>query len=302
MPSSCLPAQPVVPDVLQYMMKSSVSELPSEFRSMLWLQRQMLSRSLCVQALRLHGQLASTKMLHFVKLRSLSANDPESMLLQRSKHPLKKTFPLPSPVPADFREKEFQRHVQEPMRAGEPLYDKIQTGWLVWGTSLEGYEPPAKDVSPITWEAASEPALEAAAAILSTPTWWTEHVQHLAQETSRDYPALDNVVFLKTIFQIYEDRFLALVKPLVESHITDGSDRHRVRAGLELLIGVYRGSKHWPLVKSDAFRAWMDSLIPKMVASVRPDTQGAAEMSVSPQDLLGLLNTDCWSEPLCYYD
>lgn len=72
-----------------------------------------------------------------------------------------------------------------------------------------------------------------------------------------------------------------MLKPLVESHITDATDRHRVRAGLELLIGVYRGSKHWPLAKSDAFRAWMDNLVPKMIASIRPDTQGCAEMSVS---------------------
>lgn len=92
----------------------------------------------------------------------------------------------------------------------------------------------------------------------------------------------------QSVCQTFEDRFLPFIKPVVETHVLDQTDRHKVRAGYELLSGLLRGAKHWPISKSTSLMAWVEDLLPKAVKAVRTETQPAAEMAVSS----GLVYTD----------
>lgn len=103
---------------------------------------------------------------------------------------------LPSPLPQDFTKK-WQESLTRPLQAGDKLFDSQQNGWLVWGKSLPGYEPPPQDASPFVLEEESKAALESMAEVLATQAWWDNHARHLAQEYTRDFLAADNTMFMK---------------------------------------------------------------------------------------------------------
>jgi proteasome activator subunit 4 len=248
---------PLDPRITKFMSDQAVSDLPT---------------------VRGHAEASLTKILHFVKLRSFSTN-PVQLLLQESHNPLKEEVTLPRPLPATFT-KDFLVSLTQPITAPETkLSDKQSTGWMIWGDKVQLHRPPPAQDSPFQWESASADGLGAIRQALSSPGWWSQLNKHLSQEQTRNYLAADNAILLKSIFQIFGDSFLEIIKPIIESEILD-SDRHKQRAGAELLSGVIRGSKHWPLVKQDQLAAWLTPLLPQIVTAITPDSQDAIEMLV----------------------
>lgn len=232
--------------------------------------------------------------MHFLKLRTLSKQSHSDMILQKSRNPLKKEIETPSNFVALL-----QSNIEQQVASADVLFDNVRTGWLVWSQSVTGYAPPSQSESPIKWEAESSEALEVMTEVLSSQTWWDALAKHLAQELSRPLPSMEHMMFIKVseayektlsgrihkyysqaIFQVFEDRFLPFIQPTIEAMAVD-SDRHRMRAGLEMFAGVYRGSKHWPVQKWEHLCQWLDTLIPKITAALRPDTEMCADAAVS---------------------
>ena len=156
--------------------------------------------------------------------------------------------------------------------------DKQSTGWLVWGDTVEFYAVPPETDSAITWDVTSTDAIEQIRAVLMTATWWETFLNHLAQEKPIDYLASDATTVSKSIFQIFEDAPCQFVLPILERFIADKKDRHRQRAAGELIGGMVRGSKHWPLQKQKLIWDWLTPLLPSIYDGVTPETQTSWEM------------------------
>jgi proteasome activator subunit 4 len=68
------------------------------------------------------------------------------------------------------------------------------------------------------------------------------------------------------------DQALQLIEPLC----TD-PDRFKQRAGVEILLGYTRGSKHWPVSDRQRLWDWVMARLPKFFALIKPDTRNLWE-------------------------
>ncbi|KAK4046499.1 Proteasome activator BLM10 [Microbotryomycetes sp. JL201] len=248
--------QPLRADVTAYMAEQLISDLPHQ---------------------RTHATLALTKVLHFVKLRTMSGGSPERLLLQQTRNPLRQTVKLEQPLPADFTDN-FIAAFKQPLTPDTMLTDKQSTGWLVWGDSVRFYKAPHETESAITWDTSSSDTMEKLREITMQSSWWDTFIAHLAQEKSNDYLAADAITVVKSIFQVFEDEPLQYVLPILDSFITEKADRHKQRACGELIGGMVRGSKHWPLVKQRKLWDWLAPKLPTIFEGITPETQVGWEM------------------------
>ncbi|KAJ1028660.1 hypothetical protein NDA16_001826 [Ustilago loliicola] len=234
-----------------------------------YLADQMISEN---PKMRHRAQAAVTKILYYVKLRTLAPSD-EDLLLGQTKNPLKHSEKLPSPVSSEWTQ-QYIASFAEPLTPTSKLRDKPSQGWLVWGEEEDFYDPPPADGVVFDWEAASKPAIEAVRTKFTQESWWQSFCRHLSQEKERDYPGSESVTLLKSIFQIFGVELLPFIKTTTEQFIAE-KDRHRQRAASELICGIYRGSKHWNMKDQDTLWSWLESLLPKIFEGCTPDSQPA---------------------------
>ncbi|GAA5921528.1 hypothetical protein JCM1841_000553 [Sporobolomyces salmonicolor] len=248
--------QPMRPDLATYMARQLTSELPNQ---------------------RTHAMLAATKVLHFIKIRTTCGGSGEKLLLQQTSNPLRRKEELPKPLPADFTEK-FIASFSDSLTKETKLVDKQNTGWLVWGDAIEFYLVPPEEGSAIEWDPSSLETIERMRDIIMQASWWDSFIKHLAMEKTIDYLAADAITIVKSIFQIYEDAPCQFVLPALEELIADKEDRHKQRAAGELIGGMIRGSKHWPLNKQKRVWEWLAPRLSAIFEGITPETQVAWEM------------------------
>lgn len=94
------------------------------------------------------------------------------------------------------------------------------------------------------------------------------------------YLAADAITIVKSIFQIFEDDPIDFVLPIISGYLEDKADRHKQRAAGELLGGMVRGSKHWPLQKQKRIWEWLTPKLKGIFEGITPETQVAWEMCV----------------------
>lgn len=143
---------------------------------------------------------------------------------------------------------------------------------------MEYYTVPPEDTSVIEWDKTSSEAFAKIEQAVLGVDWWDTFTKHLAQEKSVDYLAADVCMLLKSIFQVFEDKPLDVVLPIVDAYLADSKDRHKQRAAGELLGGLLRGSKHWPMRKQRRVWEWLSPKLPKIFDGMTPDTQPAWNM------------------------
>ncbi|GAA5988215.1 hypothetical protein JCM11641_001615, partial [Rhodosporidiobolus odoratus] len=251
--------QPQRPELAAFMAHQLVSELPNQ---------------------RTHAMLATTKLLHFIKLRTTSEGSDRNLLLQQSVNPLRRKIELPRPLPANFTDK-FIASSSEPLASDAEIngyVDKSGTGWLVWGDVVEYYAVPPEDGSVFDWDTTSEQALQQLREVIIQPGWWDTFIQHLSMEKSVDYLAADICMLVKSIFQIFEDAPFEFVLPAAEALLEDSRDRHKQRAAGELIGGIVRGSKHWSLSKQKKLWDWLSPKLPELFQSMTVESQVSIEM------------------------
>ena len=129
--------------------------------------------------------ISAAKLLHFIKLRTMSGGSSEKLLLQQTSNPLRRKVDLPNPLPANFTEN-FISSFSEPLTQETRLMDKQNTGWLVWGDSLEYYVLPNDKEEALEWDTSYAEAIETLREIIIKPTWWETFIQHLAMEKTVD--------------------------------------------------------------------------------------------------------------------
>ncbi|GJN88228.1 hypothetical protein Rhopal_001193-T1 [Rhodotorula paludigena] len=248
--------QPQRASLVAFMSQQLISELPNQ---------------------RTHAQLALTKVLHFIKIRTTCSGSDECLLLQKTSNPLRRKVDLPQPLPADFTDR-FIESFSEPVTSATNLTDKQSQGWLVWGDSVDYYAVPPEEGSVFDWDHSSKEALDQLREIVLQQSWWDTFVGHLKMEKSIDYLAADNCMLVKSLAQIFEDELCQFILPAVDELIADKSNRHKQRAAGELIGGMIRGSKHWSLKKQHTLWDWLQPKLPGIFEGVTPETQTAWEM------------------------
>ena len=229
-----------------------------------------------------------------MKLRTACGGSGEKLLLQQTSNPLRRKVVLEHPLPPNFTEnfiESFSKPIDSDTLVALPLHietradctrsllmDKQSTGWLVWGDSVEFYAVPPETDSAITWDVSSAEALEQIRAVIMTAAWWGTFTNQLSQEKSVDYLASDATTIVKSIFQIFEDAPCEFVLPILDGFIAEKTNRHKQRAAGELLGGMIRGSKHWPLVKQKLIWDWVTPLLPSIFEGVTPETETSWQM------------------------
>ncbi|OAV88857.1 hypothetical protein PTTG_08821 [Puccinia triticina 1-1 BBBD Race 1] len=219
-------------------------------------------------AKRTHAISTITTMLHFVKLRTFIESDKD-LLTGESRNPLRMTVDLPSPQDREQFDK-FLAELQRPLK-DHPQYfvDKFLTGWLICG-SEKVYKPP-DEASGTVWESPSGPALDALKGVMRQKVFWEKMAAHLSQEHTRNYISSENVMAIKSIFQIFGDELWLSLLPTLEELLADPEDRHKQRAAAEIISGVIRSTKHWPLKQQNIVWSWFENCLKKIYDSITPD-------------------------------
>lgn len=235
-----------------------LSEEPAKY-----LTEQVISEN---PQMRRYAQAALTKILYFIKLRTFCKSD-DALLQSQSTNPLKHSEDLPVPVPKSWTEDHLAKFAK-PLEQDSKLRDKSSQGWLVWGEKDPYYEvPPQENSQAFEWDPASKPAFDSVKEIVSSQEWWDDFFRHLSTEKERDYIAAEQINLVKSLFQIYGPCLLPLVTSKIEEYISE-RDRHKHRAAAEMISGIYRGSKHWPMKFQTELWEWLSSLLPKIFKAV----------------------------------
>lgn len=230
--------------------------------------------------MRMHAQAALVRVLYFIKLQALSTGT--DTLFECAHQPLKHTAPLGQ---VSARAAAYCA----PLTPEAHLHDKGPEGWLVWPRTDTYYTVALSDAC------ITDAALAAVAAEVCDPLWWDALVRQLSQEMERDYLAADTTTLLKSLSQMLGARLVPLLQPRIEELLAQ-RDRHKHRAAAEMVGGLVRGSKHWPLAAHEALQTWFVRVVPRAMLECTLDSQPAWQMCVEylfherdPRRLHGLL-------------
>jgi proteasome activator subunit 4 len=127
-----------------------------------------------------------TKVLHFVKLRTLCEHDDELLLLELPRNPLKVTVPI-DPAKPGFTA-DYLATFRQPIAVEDSttfLQDKTTSGWLAWDKQLHGYRQAGWEEQPFDWDPSSAEAVTVMAKFVRDPEWWKKLVNRYAQEDTR---------------------------------------------------------------------------------------------------------------------
>ncbi|PWN28316.1 hypothetical protein BDZ90DRAFT_250757 [Jaminaea rosea] len=242
--------QPLAPDVAGYFAGQLLSENPN---------------------MRKYATGAITKILYFVKLRTLKASD-EDLVNGKTTNPLKRKEVVQTPASAEYQKEALGAFLGSNMGPDSVLVDKTSLGWLVWGGKQTVYDAPPVDTEPWQWEAASQPALDAIWSHMQKAEFWEKHLGLWSQEKQREITATENVLLMKSIAQVFGARLIPVLGPIIEKLIGE-RDRHKHRAAAEVMVGVGRGSKHWPLNDQAKLWEWLTPLMPNIFTQATQDSQ-----------------------------
>lgn len=239
--------------------------------------------------LRHHAQQTLVRCLYLIKLRTFS--EGMALYLEQASPPYKHRGPVGDP------EARMQAYAT-PRTMATPLHDKSVEGWLVWPPTTPYYV--SMETMP-TWEAASQASLDALSAMVGTASWWEVWARHASQEMERDYLAADVTVFVKSLVQVLGPPLWTCIEPCLQALVAQ-RDRHPHRAAAELVGGVLRGSKHWPLAAQDAVTASLQTWLPRTMVECTLDSQPAWQMCMEyvcsqrdPRRYFALL-TSLWTQ------
>ncbi|KAG0235309.1 hypothetical protein BGW42_005476 [Actinomortierella wolfii] len=219
-----------------------------------------------------------TTMLVHIKLRSFSKGDVYSLVIRKSANPLRRTVTLPDQVPDDFTWEYLKKSVTE-IDYDNPesnlLDDSIATGWLVWPKTFQAYLPRTDDFEFPAIDADSQAAYAVIEEAFGKSEFWESFMAVMSQEPVRGeaYDAFvsEHARLYKSVFGMWEDRFLDVVAPIAERLCRQTDDKNCQRACAELMAGMIRGSKHWRKASLDRMWRWAIPLLKRTLQQCTPD-------------------------------
>ncbi|KAF8213422.1 hypothetical protein K438DRAFT_1750713 [Mycena galopus ATCC 62051] len=208
--------------------------------------------------------------------RSTYSKSAEALWLDEWSHPLEKVVHVTDPSA-------FMQSFEKPVDATEQAayVDKINTGFLLWSSTVKGYAP-VGDTSMVSWEAASQPSLQAISRLMKKDEYFEKLATLWGQESVKRGGNVelrgDNVAFIKTLAKMFEGQMLDDILKVIDPLLSD-SDKFKQRAG---------GSKHWPKPLSDRLWTWSIERLDAVFPQIKPDTfpfwQSAVSTIVQDRD------------------
>jgi proteasome activator subunit 4 len=121
--------------------------------------------------------------------------------------------------------------------------DKIPTGFIAWTPTIKTYATVTDGHQP-TWEAASQPTVDAIKGVITEEGYFLRLLQLWSQESSRTSSTTelrnDNSTFIKSLALLLGaspwGAALAIMEPLMAD-----PDKYKQRAAAEMLAGLLRG-------------------------------------------------------------
>ncbi|KAH9937428.1 ARM repeat-containing protein [Fomitopsis serialis] len=217
------------------------------------------------------AQKAVVRLTYHVKIRTYAQSN-DDLWLDEWRSPLQTDISIADP--AAFLSSQEQI-VQAGSQERSTYVDKIPTGFVVWPSTLKAYRVVPEGEAPFSWDTSSIAALQSMKDALRESDFVTNLVSRWSQESSKNIGSpelrVDNVTYMKSLAKMFQHELLELILPAIEPMLKD-ADRFKQRAGAEMLIGLLRGSKHWPKQWRDQLWGWFMSQIQAIHNSIRPDT------------------------------
>ncbi|KAJ7655130.1 hypothetical protein DFH06DRAFT_491600 [Mycena polygramma] len=213
-------------------------------------------------SMRYYAQRAVMKSLRNIKLRTTCRN-PTDLILGRNRNPLKHKLTV---EPSHELTQKFLGAYMIPLDLSHdqhrPVYlDKDPPGWITWGKTVSMYKAPDATASTFQpWEQSSDAAIATVREIALAPTFWKQLATYFSEENHEVTIILDNVSYVKSIFQVLEDEPFEALRPTLDALISD-KEPDKQRALAEFIAGLIGGSKHWPLSKQHVLWQWFQPIM-----------------------------------------
>ncbi|KAI8606761.1 hypothetical protein EDD21DRAFT_297702 [Dissophora ornata] len=252
------PEIPASLDIAQFETKSLLSEMPT-------VRRVALSSLIVI-------------MLN-IKTRTYAQGDPYSLIIRKATNPLRRHVTMPENVPDDFTWEYLKSSVTE-INYDQPesslLDDSVSTGWLAWPKSFKVYLPRTESFVMPEIDAESRPAFDHLEQFFSQISFWEKLTELMAQEPVRgerhDSFSTEHARLHKSIFGMWEDKFLDVVEPVIVKLCSTVDDKNAQRTAAELVGGLIRGSKHWKKSALNRMWAWLTPELKKAFQLCTPDS------------------------------
>ncbi|KAF6766226.1 hypothetical protein DFP72DRAFT_838774 [Ephemerocybe angulata] len=216
--------------------------------------------------IRIYAQKALIRILYFAKARTHSKSMDE-LWYEEWRHPLKESLPVNSP-------EEFMESLRRPVSESGFFVDKVNTGFLTWGKTIDVYRP-ATEPS-IQWESLSAPVLAAIFEVISRETYFKDLTVLWGQEPTKSSSTIsirsEYYKLIKYMAKIYGagewvTRLLEVTNDLVAD-----ADKFKQRAGADYIAGILRGSKHWGEAASHDLWTWLGGRLDLIYSQMKPET------------------------------
>ncbi|KAJ7462702.1 hypothetical protein B0H11DRAFT_2310714 [Mycena galericulata] len=213
-------------------------------------------------SMRYYAQRAVMKSLRNLKLRTF-CREPTDLILGRNHNPLKQKLNV---EPSHELTRKFLEAYKVPLdlsrvQQGPVFLDKNPPGWLTWCDSISVFKVPDAVKSTFQpWETLSDPAVAAVRDIALTTAFWKQLAMYFSEENHEVTIIMDNVSYVKSIFQLLEDAPFEALKPTLDTLMSD-KEPDKQRALAEFIAGLIGGSKHWPLSKQDLLWQWFQPIM-----------------------------------------
>ncbi|KAJ7225820.1 hypothetical protein GGX14DRAFT_422501 [Mycena pura] len=214
-------------------------------------------------SMRYYAQRAVMKSLRNLKLRSF-CHGPKDLILGRNPNPLKRKVPI---EPSHELTRKILNTYVVPLEISSVNQDPVfldkdpAPGWVTWGDSVTFYKPPHPTSSTFQpWESSSEAAIATIRGISLDPEFWNQLATYFSEENNEMTIIIDNVSYVKSIFQVLEDAPFEALMPTLDK-LTSDKEPDKQRALGEFIAGLIGGSKHWPLSKQNALWQWFQPVM-----------------------------------------
>lgn len=163
-----------------------------------------------------------------------------------------------------------------PINLNSLLDDNDGTGWLVWPKSFKAYLPRTETFEMPEIDAASRRAYDHLGEFFCQASFWEKLMEFMSSDPLRgersDAFNLEHAKFYKSIFGMWEDRFMDQVEPIIVRLCSSVDNKNAQRAATELLGGMIRGSKHWKKSSLDRMWTWLTPVLQKAFQQCTPDS------------------------------
>ncbi|ORX56233.1 hypothetical protein DM01DRAFT_330261 [Hesseltinella vesiculosa] len=230
-------------------------------------------------AMRRIGISGVMQLLLFIKQRTFANGNEDLLIMRSTRHPLKKAKPLNAVFTnASNPTQAFLSLATSPTSTSSFLIDDPTVGWYAWPKEVVGYVTLEEAGQLPEIEHDSRDAYDALVALFKSADTWKSMMDYMAQEANQkqdDRFNSSHVRLYASVFQMMyqHPEVIACAREQLERLCSMTDQKHMQRAASELMAGLVRGTKHWPLAMTTSlWQDWLGALVTSTLTNVTPDT------------------------------